>query len=371
MTARDVHDYLYSKTPQQLRDAYFTKERGPINWGDLFRDDMAPPMSGGGQPLVAEADNRPEFVYAIGDGAVLPLGLPFADFSPSHVFPRPVIVGTTRNENNTWNAEWPFNYQPGKSLSTLVAEATQGRKPVPANLQAFYTAFGGHDAATFKRNYQFATGLINELDTSLAVNMAANGLAEATTRSPMPVYVYRFDWGSDPHQDYKIPFEDAWVFYKGSLHTSESDFFYQSFFDLAAGDAALSYEFNAANLAGRQALSLAIRCYLQQFLDHPDGHIGTCKDPAVTWSPWTQAAHRFMVFDGDYARPSIHMEAVSSVRSPQELYDAQAANPNGAVRDFIDYYVLWSWHWNWYPNSTTGHFDTSPGPNAVFDPREP
>ncbi len=45
--------------------------------------------------------------------------------------------------------------------------------------------------------------------------------------------------------------------------------------------------------------------------------------------------------------------------------------PQESVRDFIEYYVLWEWHWNWYPNSTVGHFDTSPGPNALFYPAKP
>ena len=37
----------------------------------------------------------------------------------------------------------------------------------------------------------------------------------------------------------------------------------------------------------------------------------------------------------------------------------------------MEYYVLWSWHWNWYPNASVGPFVTAPGPNAVFDPNNP
>ncbi|MDH3671708.1 MAG: hypothetical protein OES46_11150 [Gammaproteobacteria bacterium] len=42
------------------------------------------------------------------------------------------------------------------------------------------------------------------------------------------------------------------------------------------------------------------------------------------------------------------------------------------MRDFIEYYIMWSWHWNWYPNrSVEDPFDTSPGPNVLFDPANP
>jgi para-nitrobenzyl esterase len=370
MSPQDIRDYLRAKTPQQIRDAYFNKDRGSINWGDLFRDDIAP-HTGVVPPLVAEAQNRPEFVYAIGDGVVLPKGLPVADFSEGHVFPRPLIVGTTRNENNTWNAEWPFNYQTGKSLQTLVDEAVNGTNPSYHGLQAFYDAFGSKDPETFERNYKFATDLIDELDTSLAVNLAADGLTAVSVRPRVPVYAYRFDWGSDTHKDYRIPFQDAWTFYKGSLHTSESPFFYQSFFKLVDGDKDAGYPFTPANLEGRQALSLAIRCYLKRFLHDRGGRIAKCRDQSVTWEPWTSSAKRFIVFDADHSTPAIHMETASAVRTPDELYGAQAAAPNAAVRDFIDYYVLWSWQWDWYPNATTGRFDTSPGPNAIFDPANP
>ena len=37
----------------------------------------------------------------------------------------------------------------------------------------------------------------------------------------------------------------------------------------------------------------------------------------------------------------------------------------------IDYYVLWSWHYNWFPTAVTAPFDTSPGPNSLFDPANP
>jgi len=77
------------------------------------------------------------------------------------------------------------------------------------------------------------------------------------------------------------------------------------------------------------------------------------------------------VFDADYAKADVHMSRTGISRKPEELYAAHAANRNEAVRDFIEYYVLWAWHWNWYPNSTVGHFDTSPGPNPLFNPAKP
>jgi hypothetical protein len=58
-------------------------------------------------------------------------------------------------------------------------------------------------------------------------------------------------------------------------------------------------------------------------------------------------------------------------RTPQQIYDAQATHPNASVRDFIEYYVLWGWALNWFPNSAFGHFDASPGPNKLFAPQKP
>jgi len=77
------------------------------------------------------------------------------------------------------------------------------------------------------------------------------------------------------------------------------------------------------------------------------------------------------VFDADYAKSDVHMSTAAISRTPEQLYAAQAAHPNQAVRDFIEYYARWAWNWDWYPNSSVGHFRTSPGPNVLFDPAKP
>ena len=57
-------------------------------------------------------------------------------------------------------------------------------------------------------------------------------------------------------------------------------------------------------------------------------------------------------------------------REPHELFAAHEAHPNETVRDFIEYYIMWSW--NWYPNrSVADPFDTSRGANELFDPANP
>jgi para-nitrobenzyl esterase len=370
MTDREIRGYLYGKSPDEITKAYFNADMGPINWGDLFRDDIRRGTDHTPPPVVQNSDDRPEFVYVIGDGYVLPKGVSFADFSEGRVFPKPMIVGTTRNENNMWNGSWPFNFQEGKSLAALVTEAIQNTNPAYHRLQKFYDVYGERDAGTFKRNYKFATELIDEVDTYLGSQMPARHMAAIKT-TKYPIYVYRFDWGSDPNKNYKIPFEDAWVFYKGAIHVAESDFFYQSFFGLTGGDTEKEYQYTAQNLEGRRALSLAIRSYLYEFLHDPEGRITKRSGQPVEWMPWTGNAEQFIVFDADYAKADIHMSNTGIARTPEELYAAHAGHRNEAVRDFIEYYVLWSWHWNWYPNSTVGHFDTSPGPSALFDPEKP
>ncbi|HVN20390.1 MAG TPA: hypothetical protein VMU05_16515, partial [Dongiaceae bacterium] len=131
------------------------------------------------------------------------------------------------------------------------------------------------------------------------------------------------------------------------------------------------YQYTTENLEGRKALSLAIRPYLSDFIHDPQGRIHKDDRRSVEWRPWTEHDEQFIVFDADYAKADVRMSTGGITRTPEQLYTAHAAHRNEAVRDLIEYYVLWSWHWNWYPNSTVGHFDTSPGPNAVFDPARP
>lgn len=371
MTNAEIRNYLYGKTPKQIIRAYSNAEMGAIDWGDFFRDDIHVGHNHIPPPLVQAPENRPEFVYVIGDGFVLPKGIDFADFSAGHVFPKPMMLGTTKNENHAFNATWPFNFQQGKSLTALVTEAVEGTNPAYHRLQKFYDAFGQHNADTFKQNYSFATDLIDELDTYLGAQMPARHMAAIRTAPKSPIYVYRFDWASNPAKNYKIPFEDAWIFYNGSLHTSESNFFYQNFFGLTQNHTEEGYEYTADNIEGRQALSLAIRSYLKGFLKDRKGRIAKNGGQPAAWEPWTKDKEQFIVFDADHATINVHMSDADISRTPEHLYAAHAAHRNEAVRDFIEYYVLWAWNWNWYPNSTVGHFDTSPGPNALFNPAKP
>ncbi len=371
MSNADIRRYFYSKSAADISNAYSNGWLGGINWGDFYRSDISFGEDYNAPPLIQAPENRPEFVYAIGDGYVLPKGIPFADFSTGHVFPKPLIVGTTRNENNAWNAYWPFNYQQGKSLDTLVAEAVNGTNANYGYLQHLYDLFGNHDPATFKKNYWATTRLIDELDTYLAVTLPARNLARNPDATGKPVYVYRFDWSSDPAKDYKFPNQDAWKFYAGAIHSTELDFFYQKFFGLSGSDSVDGYPYTRGNLRGRQALSLDVKSYLYEFFHNRDGRIGRTAKQPVDWLPWTRDAERYMVFDADHAVADVHMSSSDIPRTPQELYEVHAALPNAAARDFVEYYVLWSWHYNWYPNAAKGHFDTSPGPNALFDPARP
>jgi hypothetical protein len=236
--------------------------------------------------------------------AVLDKSDTLVDFSEGHVFPKPLIVGTTRNENNTWNSTWPFNFQEGKSLAALVDEAVKDTNPKYASLQKFFDMVGGHNPEIFKRNYKFATELLDELDTCLGSQLPARHLAANSKK--VPVYVFRFDWASDPAKDYKIPFEDAWLFYNGSLHTSESDFFYQTFFGLSTDKTESEYKYTAEDLEGRKALSLAIRPYLYEFLHNRTGRIEKTNGQPVEWKTWTEHTEQFIVFDADYAKLDVH-----------------------------------------------------------------
>ena len=338
----EIREYLRGKTAAEITATYRTDWWGSINWGDFYRDDIVAENDFDAPPIVQGTENRPEFVYAIGDGYVLPSDLTFADFSEGHAYPKPLIVGTTRNENNLWNATWPFNFQQGKSLDELVAEAIDGSNPDYGYLQNFYDDFGEGDPDTFKQNYTDATRLIDEIDTYLAVTMAARNLAQYAEETP--VYAYRFDWGSDPTKDYRIPNEDAWKFYKGSIHGAELDFFYQTFFGLAGTDSVDAYEYTSQNMAGRKALSNAIASYLRAFLHARDGEISRRHGQPATWKPWTATHERYIVFDADYRRADVTMRRSEIPRHPEALKAAYDAMPNSAMKDFIAYYVLWSWH---------------------------
>ncbi len=370
MTDAEIADYFRHKTAKEITDVYATSYWGSINWGDFYRDDIASGSDAIPPPIVQGAEDRPEFVYAIGDGYVLPYGLDFADFSDGNVYPKPVVVGTTKNENNAWNAYWPFNFQEGKTLDKLVAEAIDNTNPDYAYLAKFYSEF----AATpdeFKANYKFATGLIDEVDTYLGAHLPARNLVRVNAARKNPVYVYRFDWGSDPRKDYGIPYPNAWTLYAGALHVAEMDFFYQKFFGLAEDDSIDAYQYNDANLPGRQKLSRAAGAYLYEFLRNKNGKITPNRGQPVRWEPWTKQDERFIVFDADKTSLDVGMNDTDIARTPEALYDAHKAHRNPAVRDFIEYYIMWSWHWNWYPNAGVEPFDTSPGPNAVFDPSSP
>jgi para-nitrobenzyl esterase len=366
MSDDEIRDYFYSKSGAEIRASYNNSYWGSINWGDFDRDDIVSGNSGMPSPVVQRADNRPEFVYTIGDGYVLPNDIDFADFSEGHVFPKPIVVGTTLNENNAWNAWWPFNFRQNASLDTLVNEALTGG--APWWLVKFLKRYGDHSAEEFMANYKFGTELIDELDMYLGAQLLARN--QSIADPSMPVYVYRFDWGSDPDKDYAIPFQDAWTFYIGAPHVAEYNFFWQKFSG-PGDDSPGNYEYTDENLAGRQKLSSATKSYLADFIHNKSGEIGHNSGQPVQWQPWTASNEQFIVFDADRDTLDVKMNSTDIYRTPQELYDAHLAHPNEFVRDFIEYYVMWSWHYNWYPNSSVPPFDTSPGPNALFDPLDP
>ena len=361
MAAEDIRDYFYASTPEQIYDTYFNWYWGPINWGDFYRSDIVSDNSWAPPPIVQIINDRPEFVYSIGDGYVLPNDIDFADFSKGHVYPRPIVVGTTLNENNAWNAYWPFNFSGDTPLADLIDAAINGGDP--------YLMGFGSTPAEFMANYKFATELIDELDMYLGAQLAARNLAQA--KPGLPIYVYRFDWGASPDQNYMIPEEDAWKFYVGAPHTQEYDFFWQRFGALAPGDSVGAYEYTEANLPGRQDLSASALSYLAEFIHDKKGRIRNNSDQPAEWKQWDRKKEQFIVFDGDYQQAQVAMNSTDIYRTPEQLYAAYLSQPNEFVRDFIAYYVMWSWHYNWYPNAEVGPFDTSPGVNPVFDPLDP
>jgi para-nitrobenzyl esterase len=372
MTDEEIRDYFYSKSRAEIRGSYRNWYWGGINWGDFYRDDIvANDNPGSYPPIVQGAEDRPEFVYTIGDGYVMPDDIDFADFSEGHVFPKPIVVGTTLNENNAWNATWPFNFVKDTPIADLVADAVDNGFwfYTPADDWVQYPGLFGETPDAFKANYKFGTELLDELDMYLGAQLSARNLAQV--KPGMPIYVYRFDWGSNPDRDYKIPEEEAWKLYVGSPHTQEYNFFWQRFVDQGPGDSDGSYEYTDENLKGRQKLSEAALDYLVQFIHDKKGKIKKKKGQKTEWKPWTKKDEQFMVFDGDYKKAHLKMNKKDIYRTPQELYDAYSSYPDQQVRDFIAYYVMWSWHYNWYPNGPVDPFDTSPGPNVVFDPTDP
>ena len=364
-----VASYLRGKAPSALYAAYATPWFGSIDWGDFYRTDIAAAHNHHAPPLVQDVRNRPEFVYAIGDGAVLP-AIPFADFSEGHAFPKPMIVGNTRNENNAWNAFWPFNFQTGRPLAALLREAAYATDPKYKVWWKFYDIFGGGRIKTFADNYTFATRLIDELDIYLASVLPARNLTSYTDPAISPVYVYRFDWAADPARNYRFANQDAWRFYCGSIHGSELDFFWQSFMGVGGHPPPRGQTYTVENLPGRQDLSRLIGAYVTAFITNPHGHIGSLPG-APDWQPWRHDAAQFMALDADADHVVAGMTSQGIARDPHTLYALEQTNTNAAVQDFISYYVLWSWGWNWYPNASAGHFNTAPGPNRLFDPKHP
>ena len=370
MSSQEIRNYLYSKSPEQLIKVFANPDMGPIDSSDMYRDDIVTGQNHTPPPLIQSPENRPESMQIIGDGYVIPKGLDFADFSDGHLYPRPMIIGTTHNENHAFYSNWPFNFQQHRSLDTLVTEAVHGTGKASGRMQQFFAQFSLHDSQTFRLNYTFATDLIDELHTYYGAQMPARNMVHSHAAHGMPVYVYSFNWASDAKKNYAIPDQDAWIFYVGSPHTSEFDFFYQNFFGLSPADAPKQYQYTTANLPGRRQLSLALRSYLKSFLWNRDGRITNSSNQPIEWQPWTATSEQSLALDADTTTADITMRTSIS-RTPEQLYAAHAAFPNAAARDFMEYAVLWGWCINWYPNSAVGHFSAAPGPNPLFDPAKP
>lgn len=362
-----IKEYFYSKSRADIRSSYGNDYWGGINWGDFYRNDLYADNDALDPPSIVQgSEDRPEFVYTIGDGYVLPNDIDFADFSNGRGYPKPTVIGTTLNENNAWNAYWPFNFQWYTPLEEQVNNATMYGfwylHPVDGWVQE---PFFGTTADEFKTNYKFATEIIDELDMYLGAQLLARNMAKK--KHGPPVYVYRFDWGASAEKNYMIPEEEAWKFYVGAPHTQEYDFFWQRFVNHGPGDSG-GYEFNENNLKGRQDLSRVALSYLHEFIHNKNGKIKKKKGQKPEWKAWTKKKEQFIVFDGDHDKADVKMNKKDIYRTPQELYDAYLAYPDQATRDFIAYYVMWSWHYNWFPNGPVDPFDTSPGANDLFDP---
>ncbi len=169
--------------------------------------------------------------------------------------------------------------------------------------------------------------------------------------------------------DSQSRYYDALQWYAGEPHGRPDEYCPQRFVGHGPGDSN-RYEFNDDNLAGRHDLSAAALHYIGEFLHDKKGKIKK-KKGMPAWKEWRKKDEQFLVFDGDCQQAQLSMNRHDIYRAPEELYNAYMSHPNEFVRDFIAYYVLWSWHYNWYPNASVGPYDTSPGPNDHFDPLDP
>jgi len=353
--------YLRSKSARELTIAYSNDWFGTIGWGDFDRSDISRGDTFIAPPIVQAAEARPEFVYAIGDGYVLPDDLKFADFSQGRAYPKPTIIGATRNENNAWNAYWPFNFQEGKTLNAIVGEAVSGSNPDYGYLQGIYDQMTVGGGGSYLRRYRELTRVIDALHIHLGVTAPARNIAAAG----VPVYVYRWDWGSTRGKQYKIPHEGAWKAFVGAPHSMELPFFYQAYAG-PGGANVQSYWANDDNLTGRVSLMKAVRHYLGEFFRSPDGVLNQTDDRLVDWQRWGPRSERYLILDGDYKEADVTMRSRGVPPDARALYRRYRALDTAAARDFVAYYVLWSWHFNWYPQSIRGPFATNPGPNAVW-----
>ena len=329
MSQEEVAGFLRRQDHQTLYAGYRRPDgKGMMDWGDLDQDNI---------PTKYRRRGKPEFCYGYADGHVVSK---VVDFGPGNWFPKPVMIGTTHDENKY------FHYS---HFEAIFDNAMKKKMPLD---EAIAAGLDGQarvkyrSVEEFKRNWTF----INHISTSLFHRFGAHDPARAMVRSGNhPVYVFRFDYGSGTH-DLEYPLQENFEFFLGASHGFELPFFF-NWMDVEPPRWVRWQEeqWNEKNYPGRKALEQAMSRYLKAFLHSEDGTIEDSKGLPMAWRPWTQADETFITFDADTERARMAMSK-DLVPSPEEIRKTLEAWPDPATVDYLKYFIIYSYQKNWYTN---------------------
>ncbi len=329
MSPEQVAEFLRGQDHRTLYAGYRrTDGKGMMDWGDLDQDNI---------PAKYRRQGKPEFCYGYADGHVVSK---VVDFGPGNWFPKPVMIGTTRDENKY------FHYSHFKAVFDNAM-----KKKLPLD-EAIAAGLAGQarvkyqSVEEFKRNWTF----INHISTSLFHRFGAHDPARAMVRSGNhPVYVFRFDYGSGTH-DLEYPLQENFEFFLGATHGFELPFFFD-WMDVEPPRWVRwqTEQWNEKNHPGRKALAQAMSGYLKAFLHSEDGTFGGSQGLPMVWRPWTQTNEIFITFDADTERARMAMSK-DLVPSPGEIRKNLEAWPARATVDYLKYFIIYSYQKNWYRN---------------------
>ncbi len=328
MSQKQVAGFLRSRDHRTLYAGYRRPDgKGMMDWGDLDQDNI---------PTKYRRRGKPEFCYGYADGHVVSK---LVDFTEGNWFPKPVMIGTTRDENKY------FHYSHFKAVFDNAM-----KKKMPLD-EAITAGLEGQarvkyaSVAEFKRGWNF----INRMTTGLFHRFGAHDPARAMVRSQdrHPVYVFRFDYGSGMH-DLKYPRQENFEFFLGASHSFELPFFFD-WMDVEPPRWVRwqKEQWNEANYTGRKALAGAMSAHLKDFLHSPDGRLKNASGNPITWQPWTRTDEGFIVFDADADRAHIAMSN-DLASSPGQMRSELDSWPDQATVDYIKYFIIYSYQMNWY-----------------------